>query len=550
MFSGTGLTADYSRDGRIMKPHNLCLVGLVAAVTLAAGVKPPRLFETSDHCVACHNGIVTPAGEDVSIGVAWRPTMMSHSARDPYWQAAIRRETLEHPSARAEIEHECAACHMPMSRFSALAAGTKGQVFTHLPVSHRTSPDDLLAADGVSCTMCHQITKDKLGERESFVAGFVVDTAVPLGRRKVFGPFDVDDGRRSVMRSAALFQPEKALHIQSSELCATCHTLYTQALNDQAEAVGVLPEQVPYLEWRHSSYVRGKSCQNCHMPAVDGETPITGIAGKARAGFSRHTFLGGNFFLQRLLNVHRDELGVVALPQEMDAAAGRTVTHLQEESAEVAIRDPRLEDGALRFEVAVRNLAGHKLPTAYPSRRVWLHVQVLDGAGRLVFESGRLNPDGSIAGNDNDADGTRYEPHYAEITEAGEVQIYEGILAGPDRDVTTVLLRAVRYVKDNRLLPDGFDKATAEADYAAKGGAVEDDDFIGGGDRVRYVVESVGPGSRWQVRAELIYQPISFRWARNLALRPSDEGDSFLSYYGAASTVSSVVLSRAERDFE
>ena len=56
----------------------------------------------------------------------------------------------------------------------------------------------------------------------------------------------------------------------------------------------------------------------------------------------------------------------------------------------------------LAFDVVVENLAGHKLPTAYSSRRAWLHVLVRDGAGRAAFESGAPRPDGSIAGNDND----------------------------------------------------------------------------------------------------------------------------------------------------
>jgi hypothetical protein len=33
------------------------------------------------------------------------------------------------------------------------------------------------------------------------------------------------------------------------------------------------------------------------------------------------------------------------------------------------------------------------------------------------------------------------------------VQIYEAVMAGPDGAVTTGLLTAVRFVKDNRLLP-------------------------------------------------------------------------------------------------
>ena len=74
-----------------------------------------------------------------------------------------------------------------------------------------------------------------------------------------------------------------------------------------------------------------------------------------------------------------------------------------------------MADGRLDADVVVRNLTGHKLPTGYPSRRVWLHVTVRDAAGAVVFESGAVEPTGAIAGNDNDADRERVEPHYDEI---------------------------------------------------------------------------------------------------------------------------------------
>ncbi|HSP69204.1 MAG TPA: hypothetical protein VLN48_15865, partial [Bryobacteraceae bacterium] len=53
------------------------------------------LFQTSDRCFACHNGLSTSAGEDVSIGFSWRPTMMANAARDPYWQSGVRREIID-----------------------------------------------------------------------------------------------------------------------------------------------------------------------------------------------------------------------------------------------------------------------------------------------------------------------------------------------------------------------------------------------------------------------------------------------------------------------
>ena len=113
-----------------------------------------------------------------------------------------------------------------------------------------------------------------------------------------------------------------------------------------------------------------------------------------------------------MLNRFRNDLSVAAQPQEMDAAANRTIAHLQTETAKVAVQSVDVGNGRLEAAIAVENLGGHKLPTAYPSRRAWLHVTVRDGNGAVVFESGALDPDGSIHGNDNDEDATRFEPHY------------------------------------------------------------------------------------------------------------------------------------------
>ena len=68
--------------------------GLVLAGHGADRKKPlvPQ-FQTSDRCLACHNGLMTPSGEDVSIGFLWRASMMANSSRDPYWQAGVRRES-------------------------------------------------------------------------------------------------------------------------------------------------------------------------------------------------------------------------------------------------------------------------------------------------------------------------------------------------------------------------------------------------------------------------------------------------------------------------
>src|SRR5207247_1918996 len=121
------------------------------------------------------------------------------------------------------------------------------------------------AADGVSCSVCHQIGTKGLGKRESFNGGFAIDAPDADGLRPEYGPFEIDKGHTRIMFSSTEgYRPAKADHIRQSELCATCHTLYTEARGPGGKVIGTLPEQVPYQEWLHSEYKDKKSCQNCH----------------------------------------------------------------------------------------------------------------------------------------------------------------------------------------------------------------------------------------------------------------------------------------------
>jgi hypothetical protein len=243
--------------------------------------------------------------------------------------------------------------------------------------------------------------------------------------------------------------------------------------------------------------------------------------------------VGGNAFLLDMLKAHSEELGVSALPEELQASAQRSQSLLAHDTADLVVSTPRTIAGRLVFNVTVHNRTGHKFPTAYPARRAWLHVAVLDSLGRVVFESGAPRADGSIVGNDNDADPTKFEPHWKRITEPDQVEIYESIM-GDFRDrVTTGLLFGTHYLKDNRLLPTGFEKETAGPLIQVVGDAKSDPGFQAGSDTVQYDV-AVRDGHGYRVSADLLYESIGYRWAHNLDGYEAEEPQRFRTYYASA----------------
>ena len=193
----------------VMQKHIWCAIAIsgivIASAPFVRGGARQRVlkpeFHTSDRCVACHNGLTTKSGEDISIGLDWRPSMMANSSRDPYWQASVRRESVDHPESKAAIEDECSVCHMPIIHLQAKREGRKAEIFSHLPFN-ADNKDNAAAEDGVTCSVCHQIAKEKLGTPESFNGGFKVDDPEKSDQRPEYGPFDVNAGHERVMQSS------------------------------------------------------------------------------------------------------------------------------------------------------------------------------------------------------------------------------------------------------------------------------------------------------------------------------------------------------------
>ena len=217
-----------------------------------------------------------------------------------------------------------------------------------------------------------------------------------------------------------------------------------------------------------------------------------------------------------ILKNNRVKLGVLADEARFNESIADTRAFLQA-YADVNITQRSFENGLLNFDVKITNHAGHKFPTGFPSRRAWLHVTVKNSADQIVFESGAITSSGQISGVVYDSASNTYEPHYDKITDPSQVQVYETILQDTDDNMTYILLHALHYFKDNRILPKGLDKDDVNLPETINphGNAETDSDFIGGSDTVEYEIKDLPTGD-YTVTATLHYQTLSYGFAQDL----------------------------------
>lgn len=479
------------------------------------GYADPRFatehFLGSGVCQMCHDGLHDSGGHDVSIVQAWAATMMANSSRDPLWQAKLSSELRRAPELAEALSAKCTRCHAPMANYEARERGRAEQLFPGALLD-ASDPEHAAAMDGVSCTLCHQIPDGQaLGTPLGMSGAFELN-----GYAELYGPY-ADPLPMPMLRHTG-YTPTYSPHMRSSALCASCHELKTPVVDAsgtwvRGEEAG-FPEQMPYSEWQASSFAARQSCQDCHMGRTDGVV----LASRppwldtARDDFALHGFAGANQLMLELLRDHSARLGVTA--GDFAPILQRTAEILAN-AARITLATNREQGQVLVVDVQVDNLAGHKLPTSFPSRRVVLSLLVQDPVGSTLFASGVLNADGRLPGIDDRGE-RDFEPHHREITRQDQAQIYETRIATVEGEPTWDLLRASHYLKDNRILPAGADKERLPADIQVAGAASTDDDFSAGRDRVRYRISNLPSGVPLTVTASLQYQTLSPAFAADL----------------------------------
>lgn len=271
-------------------------------------------------------------------------------------------------------------------------------------------------------------------------------------------------------------------HCQTHSRCALCGTCHTLLLTDATGRV-TLPEQTTYLEWVASEYPESKTtCQTCHDPAVrtaDGRPAFEYIAHRPPGGPFPPTRPRSPIGLHSWRQCADASImaSTVESPSFLDQAIA--TSRFLRSAVALHLTAQRTTGHRLIVRVTIRNLTGHKLPTGLPGAGCG-YPTVFDRRNRVLLETGVWDHD------------------------TGELKRAQG----SDR----LLTQAVRYRKDNRLLPAGFNRMALPQDVAAEWiapvGTGNDPDFTAGQDTVRYwipVPKSSGP---IRISVEVCFQSI------------------------------------------
>lgn len=335
-------------------------------------------FPSASYCGHCHQQAYRE----------WRQSLHANSFRTPFYRASD--DILIH-SKGITASNYCDRCHDPIAvRSGALEPNSKG--------------DRSFEADGVTCMVCHSIQSV---EPKSGNGSYSMDIpAVTVDEKGNRIPGVVPDSEIL----AHLDRHAKAVmqdFYRQPEFCSACHKA---SLPTELNSYKWLPSFTPYDEWQDSMFSHQnpltfytppyERCQDCHMRKEPVDQQYTGTKG---ASFPSHRWIAGNTAVPFYYD-YADQLDkTIAFLRsgrylDIDLFALKPANSIQM-PVPVGSQSIRLAAGELvQAYVVIENKGiGHSfIPELRDLFEAWVHFTVKDARGATIYESGFLQPDGSL----------------------------------------------------------------------------------------------------------------------------------------------------------
>jgi tetratricopeptide (TPR) repeat protein len=345
------------------------------------GFIQPGAFPSAEYCGTCHQEAYSQ----------WRQALHSNAFRTPFYRTSVNLLIRDKTRGISFARH-CDSCHNPI--------GVLGAALTEDSKVDRAKFD----SDGLTCTTCHSVVGlDSTNGNASAVMG-VPSALVDEKGNRIPGEVPFDQILRHPERHSAAVMHD---FLHKPEFCAACHKANLPAtLNDYK----FIRAFTAYDEWQQSKFSQRNPltfytadftpCQGCHMKRSAATLPEYG----AKNGmFASHRWLAGNtavpFYygfdaqLQKTIEFLRsgDYLNVDIFGIEK-AGSEKLIAPLGKASYTLAPNE------VLEAYVVIQNKnIGHSLiPEVRDLYEAWVEFTVTDDAGKEIYHSGFLKPDGML----------------------------------------------------------------------------------------------------------------------------------------------------------
>ena len=345
------------------------------------GFLQPGAYPSAEYCGACHQEAYSQ----------WRQALHSNAFRTPFYRTSVNL-LIRDATRGIDYARHCDSCHNPIGLLSgALTEDSK---------IDRSQFD----SDGLTCMTCHSVVSLDSTNGNASVKMGVPSVIVDERGERIPGMVSFD---------MILKHPERhskaVMHdfLHTPEFCAACHKAnLPSTLNDYK----FIRAFTAYDEWQQSKFSQRNpltfytadftACQGCHMKRSVNTLPEYG----AKNGtFASHRWLAGNtavpFYygfdeqLNKTIEFLRPgnymNVDIFALKKsnndELIAPLGKVSYRL----------DPN--ETVEAFVVVQNKNIGHSLiPEVRDLYEAWLEFSVKDAAGKEIYHSGFLKPDGMI----------------------------------------------------------------------------------------------------------------------------------------------------------
>ena len=356
----------------------------------------PKSFYTAEYCGHCHQEAYHQ----------WRESIHSNSFRAPWYLKNVNALIDE---KGVQFSRHCEGCHNPVALLS-------GDLSQGMP---KKRPFE---QEGVTCSTCHSIVSTDPTGTGSYVMGVPAVLVDEAGAPITGAVSDAEILAHLDRHSKAVMRPL----YKTAEFCAACHKAAIPATLDNYKWLRAISL---YDEWQAASFTKQSplpfyrkdsvsTCQTCHM--VREPLPANAIDPGAKpdpvtkeAKLVSHRWPAGNTLAPQYFNYPDQAKKVVDFLKNSYDGKGVfnvDIFALEKENAAATSKDQVLvaplgltafslvPGETLVADVVIQNKGiGHSfVPEQRDFYEAWVDFSVKDSAGKVLTESGFIQPDGAL----------------------------------------------------------------------------------------------------------------------------------------------------------